>query len=150
MPRNCHEPPDVSETLNIVKRLVAAGEVWISEHGYDELASDQISVREVLGGIGHSTVVEDYPGFTKGPKVESRFSQEAEMSGRKRVKFVHEGHYAAEVEVELLEDDTGWSPYLKAEDALKLDAVRDALRREDVGAAAALARVFELRPVAVR
>lgn len=59
----------MSETLNIVKRLVAAGEVWISEHGYDELASDQISVREVLGGIGHSTVVEDYPGFTKGPAV---------------------------------------------------------------------------------
>lgn len=72
------------------------------------------------------------------------------MSGRKRVKFVHEGRYAAEVEVELLEDDTGWSPYLTPKDALKLDDVRDALRRGDISAAAALARVFELRPVAAR
>lgn len=61
------------------------------------------------------------------------------MSGRKRVKFVHEGRYAAEVEVELLEDDTGWSPYLTPEDAFKLDDVRDALRRGDIKAAAALA-----------
>jgi len=72
------------------------------------------------------------------------------MSGRKRVKFIHEGRYAAEVEVELLEDGSGWSPYLTSADALKLDEVRDALRRGDVGAAALLARVFELRPVAAR
>lgn len=72
------------------------------------------------------------------------------MSGRKRVKFVHEGRFAAEVEVELLEDDTGWSPYLAPEDAFKLDDVRDALRRGDIRAAAAVARVFELRPVAAR
>lgn len=72
------------------------------------------------------------------------------MSGRKRVKFVRQGRYAAQVDVELLEDDSGWSPYLKADDALKLDDVRDALRRGDISAAAALARVFELRPVAAR
>lgn len=72
------------------------------------------------------------------------------MSRRKRVKFVHEGHYAAEVDVDLLEDETGWSPYLTVEDALKLDDVRDALRRGDIGAAAGIARVFELRPVAAR
>ncbi|MGE0583199.1 MAG: hypothetical protein AB7P31_13840 [Steroidobacteraceae bacterium] len=72
------------------------------------------------------------------------------MSGRKRVKFVHEGRFAAEVEVELFEGETGWSPYLTPEDAFKLDDVRDALRRGDIGAAAALARVFELRPVAAR
>ncbi len=72
------------------------------------------------------------------------------MSGRKQVKFVHEGRYAAEVEVELIEEDSGWSPYLSREDALKLDDVRDALRRGDLKAAEALARVFELRPVASR
>ncbi|MCW5573814.1 MAG: hypothetical protein KIT37_12390 [Steroidobacteraceae bacterium] len=44
-------------------------------------------------------------------------------------------------------DDTGWSPHLRAEDTLKLDEVRDALRRGNVGAAAALARVFEMRLV---
>ena len=72
------------------------------------------------------------------------------MSKRKRTKFVHEGRYVAEVDVELLEDDTGWSPYLTPDDAYKLDDVRSALRRGDIEAAASLARIFELRPVASR
>lgn len=59
----------MSETLEIVKRLMAAGDIWISEHGYDELANDGLSVREILKGLDHSAVVEDYPGFTKGPAV---------------------------------------------------------------------------------
>ncbi len=72
------------------------------------------------------------------------------MKKRKRVKLVHEGRYVAEVDVDLLEDDTGWSPYLSPEDACKLDDVRDALRRGDLASASNLARVFELRPVASR
>jgi hypothetical protein len=71
------------------------------------------------------------------------------MSKRQRVKYVHEGSYVAEVDVELLEDQTGWSPYLSLGDAYKLDDVRDALRRGDIAAAAKLARVFALQPVAV-
>jgi len=71
------------------------------------------------------------------------------MSKRHRVKFVHEGKYVAEVDVELLEDETEWSPYLSVEDAYKLDDVRDALRRGDIAAAAKLARVFSPQPVAV-
>jgi len=59
----------VSETLEVVRRLVAAGKLWISEHGYDELANDRIAVREVLGGISDATVIEDYPHFRKGPAV---------------------------------------------------------------------------------
>ena len=70
------------------------------------------------------------------------------MKKRRRVKLVQEGRYVAEVDVDLLEDETGWSPYLTPEDACKLDDVRDALRREDIKAASGLARVFELRPVA--
>ena len=72
------------------------------------------------------------------------------MSKRKRTKLVHEGRYVAEVDVELIEDDTGWSPYLTPEDAFKLDDVRAALRRGDIQSASNLARVFELRPVASR
>jgi hypothetical protein len=72
------------------------------------------------------------------------------MSKRKRTKLVQEGRYVAEVDVELIEDDTGWTPYLTPEDAFKLDDVRAALRRGDLNAASALARVFELRPVASR
>jgi hypothetical protein len=68
---------------------------------------------------------------------------------RKTIKLVHEGGYAAEVPVELIEDETGWSPYLSVEDATKLDAVRRALREGDVAAAARHGRVFELTPVSV-
>ena len=53
------------------------------------------------------------------------------------------------MDVELLEDETEWSPYLSVRDASKLDDVRDALRRGDIAAAAQLARVFALQAVAV-
>jgi hypothetical protein len=66
---------------------------------------------------------------------------------RKSTRLVHEGKYAAEVEVELIEDDTGWSPYLSVADAGKLDLVRKALRQGDIANAAQHARVFELTPV---
>jgi len=72
------------------------------------------------------------------------------MSKRKRIKLIHEGHYMAEVDVELVEDESGWSPYLSPADAMKLDDVREALRRGDLAAASSVARVFELRPVAAR
>lgn len=71
------------------------------------------------------------------------------MIKRHIVKYVHEGKFAAEVDVELLEDETEWSPYLSVADAYKLDDVRDALRHGDIATAAKLARVFALQPVAV-
>ncbi|HEX2449388.1 MAG TPA: hypothetical protein VHK26_14620 [Methyloceanibacter sp.] len=67
---------------------------------------------------------------------------------RKKLKLIHEGKYAAEVSVDLIEDDTAWSPYLSPEDVRRLDAVRLALRRGDVEAAAKFGRVFELTPIA--
>ena len=66
---------------------------------------------------------------------------------RKTVELIHEGRYAAEIPGELIEDDTGWSPYLSLEDAKKLDAVRLALRRGEVAEAAKHGRVFELPPI---
>jgi hypothetical protein len=70
------------------------------------------------------------------------------MRKRRHTKLVHEGQYLAEVEVELMETDEGWSsPYLSLEDAYKLDDVRTALRRGDLKSAARLARVFSLTPV---
>ena len=67
---------------------------------------------------------------------------------RKSVELVRDANYVAEVPVELIEDETGWSPYLSVEDARKLDAVRLALRRGDVDPAAKYGRVFELTRVA--
>ncbi|MCL4299701.1 MAG: hypothetical protein KJ077_28455 [Anaerolineae bacterium] len=69
------------------------------------------------------------------------------MTKRQLSKLVHEGEYVAEVEVELIYTDEGWSPYLSLDDAQKLDEVRLALRRGDLEAAARLARVFKLTPV---
>ncbi len=69
------------------------------------------------------------------------------MIKRPHTKLVHEGQYAAEVDVQLIDADEGWSPYLSLEDAEKLDEVRKALLRGDIKRAAELARVFELTPV---
>lgn len=30
------------------------------------------------------------------------------MSTKKKIKLIHEGRFAAEVEVDLIDDDTGW------------------------------------------
>jgi hypothetical protein len=80
--------------------------------------------------------------------MERGFPGEAEMSKRKRTKLIQEGHYVAEVDVELVEDETGWSPYFSVEDAYKLDDVREALREGDLARASRLSRVYEMRPVA--
>lgn len=62
-------PSQLSETLEAVKALVAARQVRISEHGYDEIAEDGIYVRDVLAGVDKATVAEDYPTFPKGRAV---------------------------------------------------------------------------------
>ena len=69
------------------------------------------------------------------------------MTRKRRTKFIHEGQYAAEVDVELIESQDGWAPYLSLEDAQKLDEVRTALRQEDLQRASQMARIFKLTPV---
>lgn len=66
------------------------------------------------------------------------------MRGRRHTKLVREGRYAAEVDVELIEAEDGWGPYLSIDDVHKLDSVREALRRGDVSAASRYARVYSL------
>jgi hypothetical protein len=69
------------------------------------------------------------------------------MKRKRRSKLVYESGYVAEVDIELIEADDNWAPYLSVEDAYKLDDVRDALRRGDLDAAMKQARVFTLTPV---
>lgn len=66
---------------------------------------------------------------------------------RTSVKLVHEGKFVAEIPVELIEENGGWSPYLSFGDAQKLDSVRKSLRDGDVKAASRLGRVFQLTPI---
>jgi hypothetical protein len=67
----------------------------------------------------------------------------------RHTKLVHISDYVAEVEVELIYTDEGWSPYISLEDATKLDEVREALRQGDLLRASREARVYTLIPVAI-
>lgn len=69
------------------------------------------------------------------------------MKKRKHTKLVYEGEYIAKVDVELIDTDSGWSPYLLLEDVQKLDDVREALRKRDLKAASRIARIYTLKPV---
>ncbi len=69
------------------------------------------------------------------------------MTTRTQKKLVHEANYVAEVVVELIESENGWSPCLSLDDAYRLDDVRSALRRGDVKAAAKVSQVYSLTPV---
>ena len=82
--------------------------------------------------------------YTRCPVI---FSEAERAMTRGSIKIIHEGSYAAEIPVELIEDEGGWSPYLSVQDATKLDAVRKALRGGDIATAAKYGRVFQLLPV---
>jgi hypothetical protein len=75
------------------------------------------------------------------------YEEVAVMSVRQKLKYVHEGHYVAEVAVDFIESKTGWSPTMSLEDAYKLDDVRAALKAGDLKTAEQYGRVYELRPV---
>ena len=57
----------MNEFVEKVRALVNAGDMRISEHGYDELAEDSLTAREVVGGIMDAAFVEEYPSYPKGP-----------------------------------------------------------------------------------
>ena len=59
----------MSNTLEQIKALVAKGEVRISEHGYDQLAADGLLARDLVSSVPSAELLEDYPGFPKGPCV---------------------------------------------------------------------------------
>ncbi len=45
------------------------GELRVSLHGYEELAADEIRVRDAVDGLPDAVVIEDYPEYHKGPCV---------------------------------------------------------------------------------
>ena len=56
----------MDELLSRIQELVGSGEFRVSEHGYDELAADDIRVRDVVDGLREATLVEEYPNYQKG------------------------------------------------------------------------------------
>lgn len=70
------------------------------------------------------------------------------MSTKTTKRLVREGDFVAEVDVDLLEAEGGWAPYLSIGDAYWLDEVREALRSGDLRRASRFAgRVYRLLPV---
>jgi len=59
----------MSQTFEQIRQLVARNEVRISAHGYDELADENILVRDVIAGLESAVIVEDYPEYHKGPSI---------------------------------------------------------------------------------
>ena len=75
-------------------------------------------------------------------------AEEAHMRTKATTRLVREGDFVAEVNVNLIEADGGWAPYLSLDDAYRLDDVREALRSGDVRRASQLASgVYKLTPV---
>jgi hypothetical protein len=70
-----------------------------------------------------------------------------------KTRYLHEGSYVAEVEIELSDSgsgsESGWSPTLSLETAYKLDDVREALRHGDLATAAQYATIYEMKKVAI-
>ena len=71
------------------------------------------------------------------------------MRKKLQKKLVHEGEYVAEVDIEFIYTDEGWSPYLSLDDAQKLDDVREALRKGDLKRASQHAQIYSLTPIAL-
>ena len=70
------------------------------------------------------------------------------MTLRSTLRLVRGGEFVAELDVELVAADGGWAPYLRLEDACKLDDVRDALSAGDIERASRIAdRVYRLTPL---
>lgn len=56
----------MKEFIDKLRALIRAGDVRISDHGYDELIEDGLTAREILNGIADSETIEEYPDYPKG------------------------------------------------------------------------------------
>jgi hypothetical protein len=59
----------VSTIFDKILSLIKKEDILISDHGYDELAEDNIFIRDIMKSMNMSIVIEEYPDYPKGPCV---------------------------------------------------------------------------------
>ena len=59
----------MSDTLAQIRVLVDQREVRMSQHGFRELAADDILLDDVIAGVEAAIAIEEYPAFVRGPCV---------------------------------------------------------------------------------
>ncbi|MBN2029442.1 DUF4258 domain-containing protein [bacterium] len=57
----------MSGTYKKIITLIKKGEIFISDHGYDEMIEDNIFIKDIISNIEDSSLIEDYPDYPKGP-----------------------------------------------------------------------------------
>lgn len=57
----------MSALLQKVRHQVEIKDVRVSEHGYDALVDDTLTIREIIAGITSGIVLEEYLNYGKGP-----------------------------------------------------------------------------------
>jgi hypothetical protein len=56
----------MSDTFQKILALIEQNQIQISAHGYEQLAEDNILVRDILAHIKEAIILEDYPDYAKG------------------------------------------------------------------------------------
>ena len=59
----------MSTFFDRILSLIKKKEILISDHGYDELAEDNIFIRDIMENVNTAIVIEEYPDYPKGPCV---------------------------------------------------------------------------------
>jgi hypothetical protein len=59
----------MSKTFELILDLIKRQDVIVSDHGYDELAEDDIFIGDILRGASKGTIIEEYSDYPKRPCV---------------------------------------------------------------------------------
>jgi hypothetical protein len=59
----------VGTIFDKILSLIEKKEILVSDHGYDELTEDSIFIRDIMENVNTGVVIEEYPGYPKGPCV---------------------------------------------------------------------------------